>query len=66
MKNKNHYPLRWISISHIWSPSLFPRGIIIFKGVLAKIQFFDEISTSGKICRFKEGWWLGGWWWWVG
>ena len=38
-KQKNHYPPRWISITHIWSPTLFPRGIIIFQGVLTKFKF---------------------------
>ena len=51
-KKENHYPPRWICITHIWSPTLFPRGIIIFQGVLTK---FDEISTSGKINRCNEG-----------
>ena len=37
---KNHYPPRWICITHIWSSTLFSRGILIFKGVLTKIQFF--------------------------
>ena len=35
-------------MTNIWSPTLFPRGIITFQGVTNKIQFFDEISTSGK------------------
>ena len=35
----NHYPQRWICMTHIWSPTLFPRGIIIFKGVLTKFNF---------------------------
>ena len=38
-KKKNHYPPRWISITLIWSPTLFPRGIIIFQGVLTKFNF---------------------------
>ena len=28
---KNHYPPRWICMTHIWSPTLFPREIIILK-----------------------------------
>ena len=24
---KNHYPHKYICIAHIWSPTLFPRGI---------------------------------------
>ena len=38
-KEENHYPSRWISITFIWSPTLFPRGIIILKGVLTKFHF---------------------------
>ena len=30
---KNHYPPRWICVTHIWSATLFPRGIVIFQGV---------------------------------
>ena len=47
VKKKNHYPHRWICMTHIKAPTLFPRGIIIFQGVLTKFNF-DEISTSGK------------------
>ena len=36
---KNHYPFRWICIAHIWSPTLFPREIIIFQVVLMKFNF---------------------------
>ena len=39
-------------MTHIWSPTLFPRGIIIFQGVLTK--FFDEISTSGKFADLMK------------
>ena len=42
-------------MTHIQSPTLFPQGIIIFQGVLTKFHFFDEISTSGKVCQFNEG-----------
>ena len=42
-------PTRWICMTHIWLPTVFPWGIIIFQGVLTKFQFFDIISTSGKI-----------------
>ena len=45
-KKKNHYPHECICIAHIWSPTLFPRQILIFQGVLTK--FFDEISSSQK------------------
>ena len=47
-------------------PLTFPWGNYNFPRGTNKIQFFDDISTSGKICQFNEGWWLGGWWWLVG
>ena len=50
---KIHYPPRWICVTHIWTPTLFSQGIIIFQGVLTKFNFFDEISTSGKISQFN-------------
>ena len=28
---ENHYPPRWICMTHIWSPKLFHGGIIIFQ-----------------------------------
>ena len=28
---KNHYPHKCIYIAHIWSPTLFPRGILFSK-----------------------------------
>ena len=51
---KNQYPPRWICMTHIWSPTLFPRGIMIFQGVLNKFPFFIKISISGKNCKFEE------------
>ena len=36
---KNHYPPRWICMTHIKAPTLFPWGIIIFQGVLTKFNF---------------------------
>ena len=36
---KYHYPPRWICMTHIWSPTLFPRGFLIFQGVLTKFNF---------------------------
>ena len=36
---KSHYPPRWICMTHVWSPTLFSRGIIIFQGVLSKFNF---------------------------
>ena len=52
--NKNHYPPRWICMTHIWSPTLFPRRIMIFQGVLNKFPFFKKISISRKNCQFEE------------
>ena len=37
-KKKKHSPPRCICITHIASPTLFPRGIIIFQGVLTKLN----------------------------
>ena len=45
---KTHYPPRWICMTHIWSPTLFPREIMIFQGVLNNFPFFIKISISGK------------------
>ena len=39
---KNHYPPRWICMTHIWSPTLFHEGIIIFQGVLTKFHFLTK------------------------
>ena len=38
-KKINHYPPRWIRMTHIWFPTEFPRGTIIFQGVLTKSNF---------------------------
>ena len=51
---KNHYLPRWICMTHIWSPTLFPRGIMIFQGVLNKFPIFVKISISGENCQFEE------------
>ena len=36
-------------------PTLSPSGFLILQGVLTKLDFLKEISSSGKICRFNEG-----------
>ena len=36
------------------SHTLFPRGIMNFKGVLNNFPFFVKISISGKNCQFEE------------
>ena len=61
IKNKNHYPPRWISITHTWPSSLFPWGIIIFQGVLTKFNFlmkFPHLETFADL--MKGGGWMGG------
>ena len=32
----------WICMTHIWSPTLFPRAIIIFQGVQTKFHFLTK------------------------
>ena len=51
---KNDNPPRWICMTHIWSPTLLPKGIMIFQGVLNKFPFFVKISISGKNCQLEE------------
>ena len=51
---KNHYPPRCICKAHIWYPTLFPRKIIIFQGVLTKLNFLMKFPHLGKNCRFNE------------
>ena len=51
---KNHYPSRWICMTHIWFPTLFPRGTIIFQGVLTKFNFSTKFSHLGKNGQFNE------------
>ena len=38
-EKKKNYPRRWICTTHIKTPTLFPRGITIFQGVLTKFNF---------------------------
>ena len=47
-KEEKSYPPRWISITLIWSPTLFPRGIIIFQGVLTKFNFLTNFPHLEK------------------
>ena len=53
-RKKNHYPPRWICMTHIWFPTEFPRGIIIFQGVLAKFNFLMKFPHLEKNCWFNE------------
>ena len=41
-KKKNHYLPMWICMTHIWSPTLFPRAIIIFQGVQTKFHILTK------------------------
>ena len=46
---KSHYPPRWICRTHLWFPTLFPRGIIIFQAVLTKLHFLMKFPHLEKI-----------------
>ena len=53
-KKENHYPPRWICITYIRSLTLFPRGIIIFQGVLTKFKFlmkFPHVEKSTDLMK---------------
>ena len=41
-------------MTHIWSPTLFPRGIITFQGVLTKFNFLTKFPYLEKNCQFNE------------
>ena len=51
---QNHSLPIWICMTHIWSPTLFPRGIITFQGVLTKFNFWMKFPHLGKNCQFYE------------
>ena len=51
---KNHSSPIWICMTHIWSPTLFPRGIITFQGVLTKFDFLTKFPHLEKNYRFYE------------
>ena len=51
---KNHSSPIWICMTHIWSPTLFSRGIITFQGVLTKFNFLMKFPYLEKNCRFNE------------
>ena len=42
-KKKNHSSPIWICMTHIWSPTLFPRGIMTLQGVLTKFHIWKKI-----------------------
>ena len=54
VKRKYHYPCRWICMTHIKAPTLFPREIIIFQGVLTKFHILTKFPHLEKNCRFNE------------
>ena len=47
---KNHSSPTWICMTHIWFPTLFPRGIITFQGVLTKFNFLTKFPHLEKNC----------------
>ena len=51
---KNHYPPRWICMTHMWSPTLFPQGIIIFQGVLTKFNFLTKFPHLEKFVNLMN------------
>ena len=51
---KNHSSSIWICMTHIWSPTLFPRGITTFQGVLTKFNFSMKFHHLEKNCQFNE------------
>ena len=53
-EKKNHSPHRWICIAHIWSLTLFPRGIIIFQGVLTQLNFSTKFTHLEKIVNLMK------------
>ena len=52
VKNNHSSPI-WICMTHIWSPTLFPMGIITHQGVLTKFTFSMKFPHLEKNCRFK-------------
>ena len=41
-------------MTHIKAPTLFPRGIIIFQGVLTKFHILTKFPHLEKNCQFNE------------
>ena len=41
-------------MTHIWFPTLFPMGIIIFQGVLTKFNFSTKFPHMEKNYQFNE------------
>ena len=53
-KKKNHSSPIWICMTHIWSPTLFPRCIITFQGVLTKFNFLMKFPYLEKIVNLMK------------
>ena len=51
---KNHSSPIWICMTHVWSSTLFPRGIMTFQGVLTKFKFLTKFPHLEKNCQFYE------------
>ena len=45
---KKSLPTQMDFVTHIWSPTLFPRGILIFQGVLTKFNFLMKFQHLKK------------------
>ena len=41
-------------MTHIWSPTLFPLGIIIFQGILTKFNFLTKLSHLEKFADLMK------------
>ena len=54
VKTKNHYPCRWICMTHIKAPTLFPRGILILQEELTKFHILTKFPHLEKNCQFNE------------
>ena len=53
-KKKKPLPTQMYLYSFIWSPTLFPREILIFQGVLTKFNFLMKFPHLEKTFRFYE------------
>ena len=51
---KKSLPMRCICITHIGSPTLFARGIIIFQGVLTKLHFLMKFPVLEKFVNLMK------------
>ena len=51
---KKSFLTHMVCMTHIWSPTLFSRGIITFQGVLTKFNFLMKFPHLEKNCQFNE------------